>query len=383
MLLYGSLPIDNRVDREIRALVKKKHNVTILDTEMGYGEWKGCEGAKRIPIIRLPVSKRQSIGGLVRFWLACFKYLHRSRESIDVVHVHDLTGLPPAWLITTIVPRIRFVYDAHELFPEAARDRMTIWHYMLFLGIEIVCACRVDYLISPAPMALRILAKRLGGNPVLLMNVPDLQRARENLGEIPSWTGKNDSSTRKIAYSGNVLPLRGYKELVEVAKILNEDSSHKYEFWIIGDGPYLDTVKSMAESMNIADAFVFTGRVPFEELLSLTSLCDIAVALYSEPMAHLGLSNKMFEYMMLGMPFLYPDARQSFPILSRIGAVIIDNPVNAENLAESILLLLNDSKQKEYISKEGRRLIADYFNWQIESQKLILMYENLLLLKSH
>ena len=37
MLLYGSLPIDTRVNREINTLVKMKFNITILDTEMGHG----------------------------------------------------------------------------------------------------------------------------------------------------------------------------------------------------------------------------------------------------------------------------------------------------------------------------------------------------------
>ncbi|MHA2069711.1 MAG: glycosyltransferase, partial [Candidatus Thorarchaeota archaeon] len=321
--------------------------------------------------------KRQSFFGLLKFWIVCTLFLLKNRGSIDIIHAHDLTGLVPAWMLSKFIRNTRIIYDAHELFPEAAGDRMTVLHYMIFLGIEIVCARRVKYLINPGPMALRILAKRLGGIPVLLMNVPDLKRVKENLGEIPYWTEMNESETKRIAYSGNVLPHRGYKELVEAARILIEEHRESIEIWIIGDGPYLATVKSMVESLDLSNAFVFTGRVPYERLLSMTSSCDIAVALYSEPMAQLGLSNKMFEYMMLGIPFLYPDARQSFPILSRINAVIIDNPVNAENLAESILMLFNDPERMNYISREGRKLIEDYFNWQIESQKLIQMYENI------
>ncbi len=378
MLLYGSLPIDTRVDREIRALVKKKHSITILDTEMGHGEWKGCEGAKRIPIIRLPVSKRQSFGGLVRFWLTCFKYLYRSRKSIDVVHVHDLTGLPPAWLITAIIPRIKFVYDAHELFPEAARDRLSILHYAVFLTLEMICAHRIDYLIAVSPVALRKIARRVGGAPVLLMNVPDLFRIQEKLGEIPCWFRRSESSAKRIVYSGGVLRRRGYDELVQAARILTRDVTHKYEFWIVGDGPYLNHVKSMVKSLDLTDSFVFTGRVDFEELLNITSRCDIAVALYSSNTnSNLTLSNKIFEYMMLGMPIIFSDLAQSRPILKRISAFILDNPLTVENLVQSIISLSNDCERMTYISTHGRRLVLERFNWQMESQKLIRIYESL------
>ncbi len=377
MLLYGSLPIDTRVDREINALAKKNFNITILDTQMGHGEWIGPAGTRRIPIIPVSVTKRQSIGGLLRFWYSCFKYLYKNRKSIDAVHVHDLTGLPPAWIITTIVPRIKFVYDSHELFPEVAHDRLSILHFMMFLSIEMICARRIDYLIIVSPAILQTIAKRVGGIPVLLMNVPDLLRVKERLGEIPLWSRRSESSTRRIVYSGGVLIRRGYDELVQAAKILTKDENHKYEFWIVGDGPYLDHVKSLVESLGITEAFVFTGRVEFEELLSLTSQCDIAVALYSEPMAHLGMSNKMFEYMMIGMPFLYPEAKQSLPILNQIRAGIVDNPVNVENLVESIISLLNDRERMNYISENGRRRVMERFNWEFESRKLVWIYNNL------
>ena len=147
---------------------------------------------------------------------------------------------------------------------------------------------------------------------------------------------------------------------------------------IVGDGPYLGHVKSMVRCLGLTDTFVFTGRVEFEDLLSTTSQCDIAVCLYSEPMAHLGMSNKMFEYMMLGMPFLYSDAKQSLPILESAGAVIVENPITVTNLVESIVSLLNDSNRMTFISEYGRQLVMERFNWQIESQKLIRIYESFL-----
>lgn len=378
MLLYGSLPIDTRVNREINTLVKMKFNITILDTEMGHGSWKGYEGVKRIPIIQLPISERQSLGGLLRFWYNCFKYLYRNRKIIDIIHVHDLTGLPPAWLITSIIPRIKFVYDAHELFPEAARDRLSLLHYMMFLTIEMVCARRIDFLISVSPVILRKIARRVGGVPVLLMNVPDLLGVQEKLGEIPQWSRMKELSTRRIVYSGGILPRRGYDELIQAAKFLTKDTKYKYEFWIIGDGPYLEHVISEVESLGLSDVFVFTGRVKFEELLSLTSQCDIAVCLYSDPMAHFGMANKMFEYMMVGMPFLYPDAKQSLPILNACGAIIVANPINVSNLIESILLLFENRERMCFISQKGIQLIKNQFNWQLESQKLIRIYKSFL-----
>ena len=65
MILYGSLPIDTRVEREIDVLVSKKYRITIVDTDLGYGEWPSREGVMRVPIMKIPLSKRQSISGLL------------------------------------------------------------------------------------------------------------------------------------------------------------------------------------------------------------------------------------------------------------------------------------------------------------------------------
>ena len=377
MILYGSLPIDTRVERELRILVNRNFNVTVLDTDIGYGEWKGYAGARRIPLLSFPYEKRQSIGGLLKFWYVCFRYLWKNRQNIDVIHAHDLTGLLPSWIVSTLNRRIKFIYDSHELFPEMSGDRLSFFHYIFFLTIEKICARRIDYLISVSPVILRKIARRVGGTPVLLMNVPDLKRVREKFGQIPCWFPSTNPNIRKIVYSGGVRHRRGYDELVQAAEILTNNTIYKYEFWIVGDGPYLEHVKSLVDSHNLTDVFVFSGRVEFEKLLEITSTCDIAVALYSDPMAHLGMSNKIFEYMMLGMPFLYPHAKQSLPILNQINAVILDNPIGVDNLVDSIKSIFADRERMSFISENGRRLVMERFNWEFESKKLIRIYDEM------
>ena len=378
MILYGSLPVDTRVLREVRVLADAGYDVSVLDLDWGLEGFPSPRYVRRRSVLRMPFLQRISSIGLLRFWFACLKYLIRNRQSIDIVHAHDLTGLPPAFVISILCPRIKTVYDSHEIFPEAALDKLSLLHYVLFLGLELICSTKVDWLFSVSPSCLRTLSSRIRAPSILLLNVPDLNRVRSILGYIPQWRGIRDDHLIKIVYPGAISTQRGYEQLPEAAQILDAIDEVEFQFIIVGDGPLLPELKRIVRDKGLEYRFAFTGRIGFDEMLLLMVDCDIALALYEETWNNSsGLSNKLFEYMMVGIPFIFTHLTQSMPILEKVGAPTLKHPASGKDIADAILSLHSNSARMREISREGLRLIEGRFNWSKESERLAKVYREI------
>lgn len=378
MILYNSLPFDPRVFKEAYVLSEAGYDVSVLDVDLKLGESPIPRGVTRRTVLKTSFLKRTSVGGVFRFWMACLKYLVQNRQSIDIVHAHDLTGLPPAFAISVLCPRIRLVYDSHENFPEAAMDELSYLHYAVFLGLELVCSTRVDWLFSVSPCCLRTLSHRIGAHPFLLMNVPDLGRIESQLGYIPRWKPPRNDGAVRIVCPSVIRARRGFERLPEAAEILNATDVARFEFLIVGDGPLLPYLRRVVEERGLEDYFTFTGRVSFEEVLRIMVECDMAIAMYEEGWnTNSGLSNKIFEYMMVGVPFIYSNLTQSLPLLERVNAYILQNPTSAQDIANAILTLSDSPARMMEISEKGPPLIINRFNWSKESERLLRVYREI------
>ncbi len=378
-ILYGSLSIDARVLREVKSLSDQGYCMTVLDTELGFGRWTSFKGVKNHPIIRMNPHQRTSIRLMIKFWFKSLRYMLKRSKHIEVVHTHDLSALPPAAIFAQFNRRARVIYDSHELFPEAAGEKISILLQVIFLGIELVFSRFVDQLITVSPSILKILSKRINAPSSLIMNYPDLERIKDVQGEIPLWKGPRNDNNVRIAYSGIVMENRGYEKLLDAVEILREKYGYNSEIWIIGDGPFLEELKKLVQERDLGRYFKFTGRVNFEELLTLTSECDLAIALYDSAKNNdAGLSNKLFEYMLIGIPFIFTNLIQSMPILEQVDSVIVANPVSAGDLADAIFSLIKDPLKMIQISQKSKRMIATRLNWKRESEKLLRIYEEIL-----
>ncbi len=377
MLLYKYFPIDSRVKREAKTLAQEGHDVTVVDLDSGNDQQSRVDGVERVSLLQVSPQRRNALIPMLSFWISALHYLVRSRKRIDVVHAHDLTALPPACAYVLRNRSTKLVYDSHELFPEAALDKLTYFHYVFFLCLELLCGLFVDHIISVSPIILNALSKRISAPRNLVMNVPDVEEIESKLGPIPLWKGGLGANIR-IAYSGQVLKQRGYEEIVEAAILMKDMKVEPFLFYIIGGGPFLQALVELTQVNGVDDCFHFTGTVNYEDLLELTSNCDIALALYeSTRNNNAGLSNKLFEYMAIGIPFIYTDLSQTMPILEKVGAYVIRNPYTPQDIVNAIETLRHDFARRSRIARLAPNMVKSVFNWSEASKNLISIYDEL------
>ncbi|MCM8808341.1 MAG: glycosyltransferase, partial [Candidatus Omnitrophica bacterium] len=87
--------------------------------------------------------------------------------------------------------------------------------------------------------------------------------------------------------------------------------------------------------------------------------------------------NKIFEYMSAGLPVISSDFPLWKEVIEGNKCGICVNPLNPEEIAEAIKYLVNNPDKAKEMGENGRRAVLEKYNWDIESKKLIEIYENL------
>lgn len=144
----------------------------------------------------------------------------------------------------------------------------------------------------------------------------------------------------------------------QAAAIINENfPDEKIAFHLIG----ADLVGVMADMP--ANVF-YWGAQPYKELPGWLSAMDVGLVLYTQGSAEFGSPLKLFDYMASGLCVLSTPSRFMAELseeLDQPGLVIPFGEAN--RLAEEIMKLYRDKKQRARLGAATRRLVVEQYNW--------------------
>ena len=144
--------------------------------------------------------------------------------------------------------------------------------------------------------------------------------------------------------------------------------------YVIGDGPERDALEKLVKELELSRDIIFLGGIPYEEIPFYLRKADVFVrASRSE-----GMGNSFVEALSVGIPI----------IGTRVGGIpdiIIDgktgifcNVDDPHDLAEKILMLLNDDTRVLSMRNEGRNLVEEKFSWNAIGQSYGDLFKKLL-----
>ena len=179
---------------------------------------------------------------------------------------------------------------------------------------------------------------------------------------------------RIVVFQGWLSERRGLEKLVDAAR----NFSPGVRLFLIGYGYYQPALERMARDAGIEDRVIFYGEVPYEEMLPLLAGADLGIIPYYgiDPNTRFCSPNKLFEFVMAGLPFIANDLPFLRTMVDRYGIGRLGDLTTAAGMAEMINAVLADEPGLERI-KRCAAAAREELNWDIEGEKLVQIYRPL------
>ena len=367
MLVFNDLNYDFRVFREASTLASRGHRITVVALESSKPL---CEEWNDFEVITIP---RAAVGSLriayPQFWWRAAKILRKIRA--DVYHAHDLDALPPASKAAKHY-NVPLVYDSHELWTHQSSLVSRPWIRRFWEHLETRLIKQAAHVISVSePIAKNLVGRYQLDRVTVLRNLPPYREPvsgnciRDMLTLPPKAT--------ILLYQGGFLTDNGLAE--QIHAMASVENAHLV---LLGGGPTKNDLQREVQLAHVEDRVHFLSRVPFSELHTYTCSADIGMCLIKPTgrSFYWSLPNKLFEYLMAGLPVLASDAPQIAELVQTAGVGECVDVRNVSRISECINHLVADRvKCKQYAS--AALATAKKMSWDREQTKLIQVYDDL------
>jgi glycosyltransferase involved in cell wall biosynthesis len=348
---------DNRIFyKECQTLKNEGYDISLL---IAGEETKNIDG---INIVGFKKEKTR----LKRFFKTSFLDLISIclKQEADIYHFHD-----PEIIFAGLFLRLKgkkVIYDIHENNPASILSKP----YIKSIYIKKIISNILNYIeqlsskyFTALVTARPDITERFNHkNIITLRNFPILPN-------ISTLDNKSIIKTKpSIIFVGGMTKIRGLSELIDAFTI-----DDKYELWLLGPIKDESIKNKITNSKNVK----YFGVVDAYEVFGYINQADIGIITFLPVPNHLNtLATKPFEYMACGKPMIMSDFdywKKTF----KDSSLYVD-PTNSNEIYNTIDKLMSNKELITKMSILNKQLSIDEYNWEIESQKLIKLYERLL-----
>ena len=148
-----------------------------------------------------------------------------------------------------------------------------------------------------------------------------------------------------------------------------------------GDKPTTNQLEELIASEGVVDRVKIIPPVPYEELLNWTASADLGLIVYSpdySPAIKMCLGNKLFEFLMAGVPVLTSRLDAVVEIIKTydVGQVVLS--LTPASIGEAINSMLADRDALARMHSNALEAAKQELNWEKESQQLACLYQGIL-----
>lgn len=294
--------------------------------------------------------------------------------NADAYHAHDLNTLSYA-LLCSFIARKKVVYDSHELWIEWKQTKHSIppeqiwwWKFIEVYGLR-----AADLVVAVSDGIADELRQMYGvDKPLVVRNCAPIKplvesrKLREKIG--------GDSSRPIILYQGGFALGRGLEEIIEGAKEVPQA-----DFVLMGLGvSYKAKIKKIVEESGLSNVFILPN-VRMEELWIYTQSADIGLVM-TQPVCKsykLSMSNKIFEYMVAGIPIVASTIESHQHLARETGALELVDPYDPQDIALAINRLLESPERMKQMGINARKWAERKYNTSKEMEKLRLAHDRI------
>jgi len=300
-----------------------------------------------------------------------FFYLHFAlilirelfRTKADIFFAEDLYTLP---FVTTIakLKRAKIYYNSRELYAFLGGLRNRPILQSVVKQIEKFFIRKVDIVLTTGEMDSEFLEKFYGIDDTLVIrNIPLFQTPYAKIDFRKMYNISHDKMI--LLYQGVLLEGRGVPLIMRAMQKLPQTI-----LIMLGDGEQKSNFQKLADELNISERVKYAGTINQKELINYTAGADVGLSLIENISVsyYHALPNKLFEYIMAGLPVLCSDLPQMKKIVEsfQVGeSISIEKEENIYSTLrrwiENPDLLVSYKKNCERAGKE--------LNWQEEYKR--------------
>lgn len=372
--VVSDLAFDARVWKEARSLSSAGYDVRLLGCY--YGEKRPATRSDGgIDVFEVSLGSRSDRASVLRRARSLARlWTEILRTPARIYHAHNVHVAPPAWLASRL-RRAALVYDAHELYGEVTNGsflaRITAFTER---RLERFIVERSDGVVTTNPSRADRLRERHGERQIVVLgNVP-----RVVADVVPLDPGYPRGRAVLLYQGGIYAEGRAFRPTIQALAELNG-----VDLVVLGFGRQrdLDLIRRWSEQAHVADRVHLLPPRPFQDLVRTAAAATIGLV----PIAplrtneYLGDTNKLFEYLMGGLPVVASDLPEIRRVVTAgdpdVGELF--DPASPESIAEAVRAVLRDPDLYRRRREEARRLALELFNWDVEERRLLALYGSL------
>jgi glycosyltransferase involved in cell wall biosynthesis len=292
-------------------------------------------------------------------------YATARRERADVYHFHD-----PELMWVAVLLKLggaRVIYDVHEDVPKQIMSKHWIpgWARPVIAravyAVEQVVARILDGIVTATPSIAR---KFPAAKTVVVQNFPEAAFARADGAGPPA---ERDDA---FVYTGGLMEVQGVHEMAQAFALLPEGMTGT-----IAGTFHPPTLEAQISALPGWDRVRYLGQVPRAEVMRVMVGGRTGLVLNHPTLNYVdAYSTKMFEYMALGIPVVCSDFPLWTEIVGGADCGITVDPRDPRAIADAIRALNEDPERAARLGENGRRAIAERYNWEAELAKLDGLY---------
>lgn len=364
-----------------RKFAEQGHDVTIFSAQPGYNDaYDGPplprkEVVDGMTVIRIPMLKENKkkpipramnflIFGMWLFLHAVFRF-----KAYDLMTV---STFPPTIMAAVarkicLFRKTEYIYHCMDLYPEIAQASG-----MLKRSLPLRIAAWIDkrnckkakaVVVLSDDMLATIKQRGLSGDNVRVINNFIIDTVDES-ATVPE-AFENPGNKFRVLFAGNIGRFQSLDTIVDAAKIL--ESNKEIEFWFIGAGVSVDSLKERSGSL-LGKSIFFHPYLQIEAVMKVINRCHLGVVSLAPKVILSAYPSKTMTYLEAGCRLLCLVERDtSLATLverTEIGSVC-GQPANAEDVANAISKQYQQWKQSDYDREAIQHVGRSNFGQQV------------------
>jgi glycosyltransferase involved in cell wall biosynthesis len=175
-----------------------------------------------------------------------------------------------------------------------------------------------------------------------------------------------------VLFVGRLVYHKGLDYLIDSAKLMPKEVC----YIIVGSGDYSDKLRGRAKNRGVEDRVIFTGRVAFDDIPKYFAACDVFVLPSISRLEAFGLV--VLEAMASSKPVIVSNIPGVMELVTDDQEGLHAEPMNAEDIAEKIKILLSDPALRKKMGENGRKKVLSEFTWDKVAKQIEEVYKEVI-----